>query len=181
VKAGPSLPTAAWLVKEMEGAIRGDPDTNGSGWGTFVGELVRSNLRQWDLEDSTRDPLASDAVVAGAKREIDRLNAERHRLMQQIDEAIDSTLNRVAAAPLATESPGMVVDRLSVLVIRRVRTMAASSQQLTYAARVPLLDSQLASLSLAFDTYMQELRSGTRRFLPYRHLKLYGTSASPAD
>jgi hypothetical protein len=175
VRVRQQLPSATVLVAEMERVMGGDGSTAGSCWGAFVGELVRSNLRQWDLEDSTRDPGASDRVVAGAKREIDRLNADRHRLMQQIDAAIDATLEQPTDGPIATEGPGMVLDRLSVLVIRRARTVAASSQEPTYGERVPALDSQLALLSLAFDTYMQELRAGTRRFVPYQHFKLYGT------
>ncbi len=162
----------------MERAVRGERDASGPAWTTLVMDLLGSNLRQWDLEDTTRDPSASDAVVASAKREIDQLNMGRHRLVQAIDAAIDSTLDQPAAAPMATESPGMVLDRLSVLVIRRVRTAAASAHRPDYAARARTLESQLAALSLAFDTYMDELRAGTRRFLPYEHLKLYGQAAS---
>ena len=98
-------------------------------------ELVDSNLRQWDLEDTTRDPGASDTRVANAKREIDRLNLARHRLVEEIDAAIDSALDQPATAPIATESPGMVLDRLSVLVIRRARTAAASSRDPRFADR----------------------------------------------
>ena len=42
--------------------------------------------------DRSRDPCASDAVVAGAKRAIDRLNLGRHLLMQQIDVVIAAAL-----------------------------------------------------------------------------------------
>ena len=58
-------------------------------------------------------------MIANAKREIDRLNIGRHRMVQEIDAAFDASLDQQATAPLATESPGMVLDRLSVLVIRR--------------------------------------------------------------
>ena len=49
-------------------------------------------------------------------------------LVEEIDAAIDSILDQPATAPIATESPGMVLDRLSVLVIRRARTAAASGR-----------------------------------------------------
>jgi hypothetical protein len=139
--------------------------------------LVQSNLRQWDLEDVTRDPGASDAVVAAAKREIDRLNMGRHHLVEQIDGDIDAALQQPADAPVATESPGMVLDRLSVLVIRRARTASASVNRPGYAARLTEVESQLDTLSAAFDSYLDELRSGSRRFVPYEHFKLYGSSA----
>ena len=43
------------------------------------------------------------------------------------------------------------------------------------------MESQLAALSVAFDAYTAELRAGTRRFLPYKHLKLYRPSMSGAS
>jgi hypothetical protein len=145
-------------------------------WGTLIVDLVESNLRQWDLEDKTRDADASDSVVAQAKREIDRLNGGRHHLVQEIDAAIDSILAQPATAPLATESPGMVLDRLSVLVIRRSRTASALRADPSLADRVLTLDSQVGALSDALDTYVDDLRTGRRRFLRYESLKLYRPS-----
>lgn len=188
-----SIPSAGDLVAWMERAVRpgpgrpnpgrperGRPEPDGPAWAALVVTLVESNLRQWDLEDTTRGPGASDAVVAGAKREIDRLNLGRHQLVEAIDTAIDAVLDQPSMAPLATESPGMVLDRLSVLVIRRARTAEASSADPSCADRVPLLESRLTTLTLALDGYLDDLRSGRRRFLPYEHLKLYGSAGSSA-
>ena len=113
-----------------------------------------------------------------AKRGIDRLNIGRHHLMEQIDASIDAGLDQPPDAPLATESPGMVLDRLSVLVIRRVRTETASPTRSDYAGRLPELDARIAALSSAFDSYVDELQAGTRRFLPYEHFKLYRSGAA---
>jgi hypothetical protein len=130
-------------------------------------------MEQWDLEDATRDPVATDEQVADAKRGIDRLNLGRHHLVEKIDASIAAGLDQPVDAPLATESPGMVLDRLSVLVIRRSRTETASRRRSDYAERLPELEARIAALSSAFDTYVAELQAGTRRFLPYEHLKLY--------
>ena len=89
-------------------------------------ELLRSNLAQWELEDVTRTPGADDATVARAKRSIDRLNLERHRLAERVDAAIDAALVQSATATLSTESPAMAFDRLSVLAIRLDRTRRAA-------------------------------------------------------
>jgi hypothetical protein len=172
------LPTAAELVAEMDRVVEGAPRRDHPAWVSRVVELVQSNLQQWELEDLTRNPHASDEVVARAKREIDRLNAGRHRLMEQIDATIESGIDQQATAPMATESPGMVLDRLSVLVIRRARTASVSGREPEYAARLPELESRLATLSMAFDSYLEELRAGNRQFLPYEGFKLYGSSAS---
>jgi hypothetical protein len=179
----PVLPPAALIIAEMERAVVGAPEIAASAWtagappwATLIVDLVESNVRQWDLEDTTRDPGATDAEVADAKREIDRLNMGRHRLVRKIDAAIDSALDQPATAPIATESPGMVLDRLSVLVIRRARTATASARHSTFNDRIRALESQVAGLSTALDFYLDELRAGTRRFLRYEPLKLYGPS-----
>jgi Protein of unknown function (DUF4254) len=178
--AHPVLPPAAAIVAEMEQAASGQRSTAGTTLNRAVVELVESNLRQWNLEDATRNPDASDADVADAKRQIDGLNVGRHRLVEEIDTAIDSLLDQPLAAPLATESPGMVLDRLSVLVIRWVRTATASRGDPNLADRVRALEAQVGALSTALDSYMDELRAGTRRFLCYRSLKLYGSPTAAA-
>jgi Protein of unknown function (DUF4254) len=180
--AYPSLPSARDLVALMEHAVRGGPEPlnpAGPAWASLVVELVESNLRQWDLEDTTREPGASDAVVAGAKRAIDLLNLARHQLVQEIDTAMDAAFDQAAIAPIATESPGMVLDRLSVLVIRRTRTAAASVEDPACADRVPILDARLTTLTVALDSYLDELRTGRRRFVPYEHFKLYRPAPFP--
>jgi len=174
------LPPVAEIVADMERAATGRRTDAETGWKTAIVNLVQSNLRQWDLEDATRDPGASDAQVAHAKREIDRLNVGRHRLVEEIDAAIDSVLDQSATAPLATESPGMVLDRLSVLVIRRARTAAACRRDPELADRVRALEAQVGSLAAALDSYLDELRAGTKRFVRYQSLKLYGPSTAAA-
>jgi hypothetical protein len=164
----------------MDLAAAGQQTAAGSALPSAIVNLVDSNLRQWDLEDATRDPGASDAQVADAKRKIDRLNVGRHRLVEEIDAAIDSALDQSVSSPVATESPGMVLDRLSVLVIRRARTAGVSRRYPELEDRLGALDAQIDALSAALDSYMDELRAGTKHFLLYQSLKLYGPSTEPA-
>ncbi len=169
---------AADIVANMEQAVLGTQTTHassraGGSTATLIVDLVESNLRQWDLEDTTRDPHASDTGVANAKREIDHLNIQRHRLIHELDATMDVLLQQSPSAPIATESPGMVLDRLSVLVIRRVRTVAAAARDSAFADRIGVLESQVAALCVALDSFMEELRAGTRRFLLYESFKLY--------
>jgi hypothetical protein len=175
-----ALPPAAHeLVTEMEKAVRREQPGAVPALAGRVEAIVLSNLRQWDLEDATRDPHASDAVIADAKRAIDRLNLDRHRLVQEIDTDIAGSLDQPATARLLTESPGMVIDRLSVLVIRRARTAALAYSDETYAARLPALEAQLSALTAAFDDCLEDLRAGTRRFVVYEHFKLYAAEPRP--
>lgn len=141
--------------------------------------LHRSNAVQWDREDDARRDTADDAKVAAAKRDIDRLNSARHRFIEAIDREILLTMDGCEGAPLVTESPGMAVDRLSVLVIRLVSTEARATSGATdarrYAGRLPRLRTQLSALEESIDTLLNDLAAGRRRFVAYESLKLYGT------
>lgn len=140
-------------------------------------DLHGTNLAQWKLEDEVRRPGLDDTAIAGAKSGIDRLNTKRHRLVEAIDAAIDHAVTQTPTATPSTESPAIVFDRLSVLVIRIHHTeLAAASDRSApnlYAERLPILYEQLAVLEQALGAFLAEVHAGTRRFLPYQHLKLY--------
>jgi hypothetical protein len=168
------MPTVAEVVAAFRRALEGPQEATDGLLGTLLG-LHANNLDQWKLEDVARDPAATDAVIATAKRGIDRLNLKRHHFVEQVDSAIDASIAQTDSAPPATESPGMVFDRLSVLVIRLHHTEVASGP---YGPRLPVLREQLASLETALERLLRDVREGERSFLPYRHLKLYGTVES---
>jgi hypothetical protein len=140
-------------------------------------ELLRSNLQQWKLEDVTRISGVDDATIADAKRSIDRLNLERHRLTERVDAAISATLVQSAAATPSTESPAMAFDRLSVLAIRLDRThraaRVAGNHGGDFDRRLLRLSEQLDELAAAIDALLEDVRAGRRRFVPYQHFKLY--------
>ena len=81
-----------------------------------------------------------------------------------------------------TESPGMAIDRLSVLVIRLASTEARAASGTIeaglYTARLPQLRRQLEALEEAIATLLDDLAKGTRRFLAHESLKLYGPEDS---
>ena len=106
---------------EFDRALRGDDGRRLAGRPSLLLDLLDSNLASGTSRTPSRGPDASESVVADAKRGIDELNLARHRLVQEIDAAVPPTC-RHPAATLATESPGMAFDRLSVLVIRIART-----------------------------------------------------------
>jgi len=140
--------------------------------------LHRSNAVQWDREDDARANQADDAMVAAAKRDIDQLNSTRHGFIEAIDCAVLCAIRPRDSAPLVTESPGMAIDRLSVLVIRLASTEARAASGAAdaglYAERLPRLRSQLSGLEEAIARLFDDLATGDRRFLAYESLKLYG-------
>jgi hypothetical protein len=164
------LPTSDDVVAEFRRALHDPEHRPTRPVVARLVDLLRSNLAQWNLEDEARGP-GTDAAVAGAKRAIDDLNAGRHRIVEEIDAAIDRAVTQTESAPLATESPAMAFDRLSVLVIRIHQTERDAGR---YSARLPVLYGQLADLQQAIDGLIEDVRAGTRRFVPYQSLKLYG-------
>jgi hypothetical protein len=54
------------------------------GLGDLVSRLAKTHVELWHVEDTARDP--NDAVVAKAKRQIDRLNQQRTDLIEAIDD-----------------------------------------------------------------------------------------------
>ena len=74
----------------------------------------------------------------------------------------------------------MVFDRLSVLVIRIASTGGRRAWSAVdherYAARLPVLHEQLASLQAALEALFDDVRAGRKRFVPYQSLKLYGAT-----
>ena len=171
------LPTGE-VVAELQRAVRDPARRSEPGVLGLLVDLLRSNLEQWNLESVSRGAGGDDAAVAHAKRAIDELNGRRHQLVEAIDAAFDRALEQTATAPLATESPGMAFDRLSVLVIRAHRTELAADEAPEvggYAARLPVLHQQLGDLEQAIDVLLGDVRAGRRRFVPYQSLKLYGS------
>jgi hypothetical protein len=172
-----AVPPVTAIVSELERALSSERRESENKVLSLLLELHDSNLRQWDLEDGTRVSEASDTVVADAKRAIDKLNLTRHHLIEKIDAAVHAEVKQSLTAPLATESPAMVFDRLSVLVIRMARTAAKAGSDPDgadgFAGRLPSLRRQLDALSAALESLLRDVRDGTRRFLPYEHLKLY--------
>lgn len=176
--SGEAIPRSEHVVAEFRRALH-DPTHRSSGTlNRLLLDLLAGNLDQWELEDKGRAPGVDDATVAEAKRAIDWLNAGRHQLVEAIDAEIDRAVAQDASAPLATESPAMAFDRLSVLVIRIHHTERAAGEETPdsdhFEGRLPVLRRQLADLQQAIDGLIEDVGKGTRRFVPYRSLKLYG-------
>jgi hypothetical protein len=179
-----NVPSIAGVIAEFRRALEEPaPPPRDGVLGVLLG-LHHNNIVQWNREDAARRDRADDRAVAAAKRDIDALNMKRHELVEAIDAALAASIEQAPAAPPTTESPAMVFDRVSVLVIRISFTEDAASSQRAdrdlFAARVPVLHEQLALLQEALEALFDDVRTGRRRFLPYQSLKLYGSATSRA-
>lgn len=157
---------------------------------TMLLRLHRANFDLWHEEDKARDPAATDAQIAAVKRNIDRLNQSRNDLMEQCDRLLLACLESapVETAPLHSETPGMMLDRLSILSLKiyhtRVeadRSAAPTGHRQRNQERLLVLQAQRQDLADCLAGLWAEVRHGTRRFKLYRQLKMYNDpSLNPA-
>ncbi len=95
-------------------------------WLRMVVRQHRANFDLWHIEDEARAPGASDAELAAVKRRVDRTNQLRNDLVEDLDQMLLDWLESRGlpnlAAPLNSEPPGMIIDRLSILALKIYHT-----------------------------------------------------------
>ena len=141
----------------------------------------KANFDLWHEEDKARDPLASDVDIAEVKRAIDKLNQRRNDLVEKMDGWLLEGLERPkTTVPLNSETPGLMIDRLSILALKIFHTReeshresAGPEHQSKNAARLSLLEEQRKDLAGCLDALWAEVLAGTRRFKLYRQMKMY--------
>jgi len=179
--------TAFWHHSPPEAA-----DETLSDWLARVARHHRANFDLWHIEDEARTPGATDAELAGVKRRIDTTNQLRNDLAEDLDRALLAWLGPQhlpnPAAPLHSESPGLIIDRLSILALKIFhtreeagRTDCSHEHTERNLGRLDILEEQRNDLAQCLDTLWQETLEGTRRFKLYRQLKMYNDpSLNPA-
>lgn len=138
---------------------------------------------QWHLEDEIRAPFIDPTQALVIKRRIDKSNQNRTDLVEQIDEKILETYQKVKPRPgarLNTESPGWAVDRLSILALKiyHMEIEAQRSDAETALAqknqnKLAILEIQRDDLILAIDQLLEDLANGERLAKVYRQMKMY--------
>jgi hypothetical protein len=177
------------LHDELTGAWHTQPDMTADSvtsdpWLARVACQHRANFDLWHIEDEARTPGASDAQLAEVKRRIDRTNQLRNDLAEGLDHALLEWLapQRLPAegAPLHSESPGLIIDRLSILALKiyhtreeAERTDASEEHTRRNRERLAILEEQRADLTRCLDALWRETLAGTRRFKLYRQMKMY--------
>jgi hypothetical protein len=155
-----------------------------SNWLDRVARQHRANFDLWHIEDEARAPEATDPELAAVKRRIDQTNQLRNDLAEELDRTLLGWLAPRglpdAKAPLNSESPGLIIDRLSILALKIFHTREQAERRDATANhaqrnrdRLAILEEQRNDLAGCLDALWQETLAGTRRFKLYRQLKMY--------
>jgi hypothetical protein len=155
-----------------------------TGFERTVAEQHLANFELWHAEDDARTPEASDHDLASIKRFIDHANQRRNDLTEQCDVLLLDSLSRqnlpAPGAELHSESPGLMLDRLSILSLKLFHTKeemdrpgAPPGHRERNLARLGILFEQRDDLAASLDRLWQQVLDGRRRFKLYRQLKMY--------
>ncbi len=91
-----------------------------------VAEQHLTNFELWNAEDCARAPGASNEDLARIKRFIDSTNQRRNDLTERLDALLLAFLAQrnlpKQNAELHSESPGLIIDRLSILSLKIFHT-----------------------------------------------------------
>ena len=144
----------------------------------------RANYELWHIEDAARAPGADNAELARTKRAIDRVNQRRNDLAEACDVLLLALLQPHAlpapGAELHSESPGLMIDRLSILALKLFHTReelervdAPAGHHERNQLRLAILLAQRDDLQLALERFWQRVLRSECRFKVYRQLKMY--------
>ena len=142
--------------------------------------LHRSNFYLWHEEDEARNPDATDARIADVKRAIDKLNQRRNDFVEALDLALSTRMPQVETSPLHSETPAMIVDRLSIMSLKVYHTReettrlgATEAHREKNRVRLAVLEEQRSDVAGCLDTLIAQIGRGERRFKVYRQMKMY--------
>lgn len=161
------------------------PAAAGTGFLRLVQENHLRNFELWHEEDvARRDDLGSERVHQ-AKRAIDRFNQERNNFIEEMDKVLVATLQpRESGVPRNSETPGMIIDRLSILALKEfhmheqtAREDASEAHRATCAEKLARIVRQRADLTQSLGELLAEVSAGTRTFAVYYQFKMYNDPA----
>ncbi len=143
-----------------------------------------ANFELWHAEDNARAPEATSEDIARIKQFIDRTNQRRNDVCEQCDVFLLNLLAQhnlpARDAELHSESPGLILDRLSILSLKIFHTreeierpQAPAGHHDRNVQRLGILLEQREDLAGSLDRLWEQILRRKRRFKLYRQLKMY--------
>jgi len=145
----------------------------------------RCNCLLWDEEDLARRRNVPDSEIAANKRAIDGCNQKRNDAIERIDEHLVGLFaNANANAKLNSETPGAMIDRLSILSLKihhmRLQTQRSDVERAhveNCLSKLNRLNEQRTDLAACLDRLLAEAARGESYFKVYRQFKMYNDPA----
>lgn len=141
------------------------------------------NFQLWNAEDRARRDDKGHAFVYHAKREIDGFNQQRNNCMEAMDQWLFEQLSPAAPSincPVHSETPGMIIDRLSILALKihhmrlqTERTDVDDTHQQSCQKKLYTLLSQQEQLHQCIEQLAAEIKDKKRTFRLYHQFKMY--------
>lgn len=156
-----------------------------SSWLEIACQQHRYNYDLWHQEDIARSPDVSDSEITTVKRAIDKLNQQRNDWIEKLDDWLTAYLEEkqitlVANATQNSETPGSMIDRLSIIAIRIYhldeqldRPDIDDAHRDKVLTRSAICRVQQSELGQCLDTAIKEILSGVKRHRTYRQFKMY--------
>lgn len=182
------LPAGEIVRRHIEWTARwhetSTPPETGVPWNA-IERNHRMNFDLWHEEDVARREDLSLERVRDTKRAIDCCNQARNDAVEQMDVWLLGQLPPPnPESPLHSETPGMIIDRLSILSLKVYhmrleagRKSATEEHRRKCAGKCGVLEEQLTDLKNCLEELLAQLQSGARRFKIYRQLKMYNDAS----
>lgn len=143
------------------------------------------NYLLWHEEDIARSRDVPDARIAEVKRAIDGYNQQRNDWIEKIDDWLTEELNvrrnkPRADARLNSETPGSIIDRLSIQALRiyhlREKLEASDLDETlkrSVEQKLAICLQQQDDLSQSLSELLADIHAGVKRHRTYRQNKMY--------
>jgi len=143
--------------------------------------IIKINKTLWNLEDSARLSELGDKHVAEVKKNIDIYNQQRNDLIREIDTVLRRLLDvsRGVKESFYSESPGMIIDRLSIIFIKLavvqkiISVIREDDIKLEYLEKEKIVVGQIESIGNFLDLYIERLLKKEVFFEIQQPVKIY--------
>lgn len=145
-------------------------------------EIIKINKKIWDFEDIARMKELGFEKIAETKSEIDKNNQLRNDTIQQIDKYIQLEFTNVDLDDINkyySESPGMVIDRISIMFIRKfeiqkiLELIKEIELKNEYFSKLMVVDEQIKQVGNFLDKYLEKINNKECYFRIQKAVKIY--------
>lgn len=153
-----------------------------SGLAGLIEQNHSFNYQLWHAEDKARRDDMGSEFVYKAKRAIDKFNQQRNNAMESIDQWCFQQYKPTddPDCPIHSETPGMMIDRLSILCLKIYhmnlqveRSDTTSQHRQECREKLAVLNLQRNILAQCLDQLFTDVGQGKRRFIVYQQFKMY--------